>query len=366
MGHFLIAEPAETMWPTLADALDCVDIGIVLLDRDMGVRFVNDRLIELFELPLYLLARRPHYRDLVIHSGTTGKLAIPPERLHEFIEERVQAVQSGSMEPVRLDLANGLSLRFSCKTCSDGGRILSYAEISAELQREAQDAKEQVAAEFRFNTQLLEDQGAYLASLCEAADENARKAEDARRQLEKEIAERRHLEDELRLLATIDGLTGILNRPAFLAAAQQEMERARGSTLIMLMLDVDHFKSINDLYGHAGGDLALKNLVATVRSGLRDRDLLGRLGGEEFAVLLHAVSLEDGVAIAERLRSRVETTRLTFGGEVIAMTMSVGLAARQPADQTIDQVIARADAALYCAKRSGRNRVVTDVSPVAA
>jgi diguanylate cyclase (GGDEF)-like protein len=368
MPHFLIAEPAETMLETLADALHLVDIGIILLNRDMRARFINRRQSELFELSPALLASGPHYRELLAFAAAKSWFAVPPDRLADFLDQREKAVLAGSIAPARLDLADGRQLLFSCLACPDGGRILTYADISGELKREAQDAKDHIRAELRFSTETLEDQGAYLATLAEAADESAKQVEVARLALEKEITERRHLETELRRLATTDGLTGALNRSAFLAAGQQQMERARqiDHNVVGLMIDVDHFKAINDRYGHAGGDLALRYLVTTLRSGIRDGDFLGRLGGEEFGIVLAAASPDVAAEVAERLRSRVEAGRLAFGERVIEMTISIGLATRLDTDRSIEQVTARADAALYRAKEGGRNRVVSDFPVVAA
>jgi two-component system cell cycle response regulator len=127
--------------------------------------------------------------------------------------------------------------------------------------------------------------------------------------------------------------------------------------VVVLMLDVDHFKAINDRYGHAGGDLALQHLIATLRSGIRDGDLLGRLGGEEFGIVLPTASTKSAGELAERLRSRIAASRLPFGGRVIEMTISIGMSSRLDTDRSIEQVTARADAALYRAKGEGRNRV---------
>jgi diguanylate cyclase (GGDEF)-like protein len=332
MHHFLIAEPNETMLRMLTDALNCVDIGIILLNRDMRVRFINDRQIELFDLPQALLSTGPHFRDLVAFAAANGRIEMPSDEMDELIAERVDAVRAGSIRPTRLTLANEVRVLFSCKPCSDGGRVLTYAEISQELNREAQHAVENVTAELRFRTEVLEEQGAYLAK-------------------------------DLRRLATTDGLTGVLNRSALLAAGQREMTwvRPAGQAVVLLMIDVDHFKRINDRYGHAGGDRALQHLVAVLRFGLREGDLLGRLGGEEFAIVLRSGSAEIAEVVAERLRSRVEVEHMAFGDQMIEMTISIGLAVQQAADQSIERLMARADAALYDAKRSGRNRVKKDL-----
>jgi diguanylate cyclase (GGDEF)-like protein len=362
MFDLLTAEPTETMLHTLADALDHVDIGIVLLNRDMRVRFINRRMTELFDYPAALLASGPHYRELLAFVAANAGLTVPPEQLADFIAQREAAVRAGSTAPMRIELVDGRRVLFGCKACSDGGRILTYADISHELKCEAQAAIEHANAELRFSTEVLEDQGAYLATLAEAADENARQVELARLQLETEIAERRHLEAELRRQASTDGLTGILNRSAFMSAGQHAMERVRSGelSLSVLMFDVDHFKTINDRYGHAGGDAALQDLVGLLRSGLREGDSIGRLGGEEFAIVLPATSPGVAGEVAERLRGRVEAHRLVFGDRVIEMTVSAGVATRRPTERMIEPVIARADAALYRAKRAGRNRVEMD------
>jgi diguanylate cyclase (GGDEF)-like protein len=362
MVDMLSVEPPDLVLRSLAEALDVADIGIVLLNRDLGVRFVNRRMADWFGYTPAFLASGPDFRELLIAGATNSALTVPVERLAAYIAEREAIVRAGGMPPTQIELADGRRVLFGCTDCSDGGRILTYADISHELMREAQGAVEQMRAELRFNSEILENQGAYLVSLAEAADEYARKVEMARLALESEVAERRHLEAELRRQASTDGLTGILNHSAFIAAGQAEMERGRtdGQALSVLMFDVDHFKRINDRYGHAGGDLALQHLVGLLRSGLRDSDLIGRLGGEEFAIVLRAVSPPMAGDIAERLRGRVETSRLAFGDRVIVMTVSVGVAVRGPADRTIEPIIARADEALYRAKAGGRNRVEAD------
>jgi two-component system cell cycle response regulator len=158
------------------------------------------------------------------------------------------------------------------------------------------------------------------------------------------------------------------NRRAMDRLAERELRRRDRypGAIAIAVIDVDHFKAINDRYGHAGGDLALQHLVATLRSGIRDCDLLGRLGGEEFCVVLPAAWPTGADDLAERLRSRVEASRLPFGEREIAMTISIGLAMRQDTDRSIDQIVARADVALYQAKADGRNRVARHASAVAA
>lgn len=177
----------------------------------------------------------------------------------------------------------------------------------------------------------------------------------------RDVTERKMLERELRRLATTDSLTGIANRRAFLEQANGLLHRyQRYSTMMVLfMLDLDYFKSINDLYGHIAGDAVLCIFVDTVQKELRDTDLFGRLGGEEFCILLQECQREKALHIAERLCALIAATDLTAAtGKPSTLTVSIGITANHPADSTIEHLIARADRALYEAKVSGRNHVV--------
>ncbi len=172
------------------------------------------------------------------------------------------------------------------------------------------------------------------------------------------IADR--LASELNRLATLDALTGIGNRRVFYARAEAELARCRRKNmpLSLLMIDLDRFKMINDQLGHAAGDDTLRRFVALVGPHLREYDFFARLGGEEFAVLLPDATEEVAIAIAERLRELTEAERLPAPGFPTPTTVSIGAAQRFENEQSIDQLMHRADQALYAAKSSGRNRVV--------
>lgn len=161
-------------------------------------------------------------------------------------------------------------------------------------------------------------------------------------------------------IASIDPLTGALNRRSFSERAAAELRRARriDKPTCVLMLDADRFKSVNDRYGHGGGDAVLCALVHAVGATLRPTDLLGRLGGEEFAVLLPDSDLEGARAVAERIRQRIADIRVPDPSGAIAFTISIGAAACEAEAISVQRALDRADAALYQAKAQGRNRVV--------
>jgi diguanylate cyclase (GGDEF)-like protein len=368
MSQFLIAESAEAALTALAEALDQVDVGILLLDRDLRIRFFNRRQIEMFAFPADVLTPGMSFRDMLDLTTTNSRLALPAEGLPAWHARCEAEVRAGTAGPTHIDLNDGTRLLFACKTCPDGGRILTYTDLSRELLGDELRAMEQINAELRFNNETMEDHAAQLASLAEATDESARKIEEAKQALEREMVERRQLEVRLREMATTDGLTGALNRSGFLALTQNELERRadpdRGMAL--MMIDVDHFKAINDRFGHAGGDLALQHLVTTLGGRIRRGDLLGRLGGEEFAILLPGVAMPEAERLAERLVTHIAASPVSYGGKVIEMTISIGLTMATAVDSSIERVIARADDALYRAKKSGRNRVEKDVPAEAA
>ncbi|MGN6482192.1 diguanylate cyclase [Luteibacter sp.] len=166
---------------------------------------------------------------------------------------------------------------------------------------------------------------------------------------------------DLRVAADVDGLTGLLNRTALLKAAAPVFQANRDQTHAVLLFDLDHFKAINDRWGHAGGDAVLKHFTRTLREGgIPRRALLSRYGGEEFLLLLPCTSANVAVALAESLRALVESSPATYGGEPILFTTSVGVATGTGTH--IQSLIDTADTALYQAKRTGRDRVEAMVS----
>ncbi|OOG25407.1 hypothetical protein B1C78_06735 [Thioalkalivibrio denitrificans] len=164
---------------------------------------------------------------------------------------------------------------------------------------------------------------------------------------------------QLEQYARTDMLTHTENRRAFMEALRNEFSRARryAHPLTVLMIDLDRFKSVNDKYGHEGGDAALKAFAHTVRPLLRDTDRFARMGGEEFAVLLPETGLEEGRKLAERLRAEVAGMTVESRLEYFKVTVSIGVAELQPDEVDAEETLNRADKALYAAKHGGRNRV---------
>ncbi|MCB1218788.1 diguanylate cyclase [bacterium] len=177
--------------------------------------------------------------------------------------------------------------------------------------------------------------------------------------LQDELKERMQ---ELDHLASTDVLTGIYNRRMFFIRVAEEMARARRnqSPYCVLYMDIDHFKGINDTHGHLAGDFILRSFAQLVDQAKRKSDVFGRIGGEEFVILLPDAGYDEGQMIAERIRATIEETDINWVGKAIPVTISVGmLAIPENAVATADELMKIADEALYEAKESGRNRVVS-------
>lgn len=174
-----------------------------------------------------------------------------------------------------------------------------------------------------------------------------------------DITEQKNLQLELVRLASTDALTGLANRRYFLEQMEIALARFRrhGTPTALIMMDLDHFKQVNDSYGHAGGDEALRHFSTLVRATSRKVDLPGRLGGEEFAILMPDTGPTGAMDYAERLRRVLESSPARLGDQIIQLTMSAGVSIFVASDQTVDTALTRADAALYRAKNQGRNRV---------
>ncbi len=175
----------------------------------------------------------------------------------------------------------------------------------------------------------------------------------------RDLTATKRLQQELLLMASTDPLTGLLNRRRFLEQAESDFQRSQRyqHELAVVMLDIDHFKAINDSHGHFVGDQVLIAMSRATENLLRNTDILGRWGGEEFVILMPETPLAGAAILAERLREELARLTVDTTGGALRFTISAGVAARGGTDAGITDILQRADSALYAAKHHGRNRI---------
>jgi diguanylate cyclase (GGDEF)-like protein len=185
------------------------------------------------------------------------------------------------------------------------------------------------------------------------------KTEKINRELANEIKRRCELEAKLKELASTDPLTGLLNRREYEILFTHEIERALRKNTVpsVFIFDIDHFKNINDTYGHDAGDEVLRRMAGLFHEELRSIDIVGRLGGDEFIILLPEITIESAAMIGKRLLAMLAKTDINVGTATIRITAAIGISQVLPSDRDFKAVIQRADEALYRAKKAGRNRV---------
>jgi diguanylate cyclase (GGDEF)-like protein len=283
----------------LGEIVDGLDYGIVVLDQERHVQFVNRAFRRFWRVPDAVADRRQSFVKLMYHGRGATAYAVSQERLGDYVARQLDLIRTGDERPLNIRLRLGEVLQFRCKALPNGGRILTYSNVS-ELARQA---------------------------------------------------------DALEQLASTDAMTGLNNRRHFLVLAESEWARFQryGRPLALLMIDIDLFKSINDSHGHAVGDLVIKSVANVLQTQKRSSDIAGRLGGEEFALILPEATADSAVAAGERLRRLVADEVITVGDRRIAVTISVGASICGMGG--IEELLTQADLALYAAKRSGRNRV---------
>jgi len=178
----------------------------------------------------------------------------------------------------------------------------------------------------------------------------------------RDITESKRLHEELQEQATTDELTGVTNRRQFLTLASGELKRAlrHKHPLVIALIDIDHFKSVNDSYGHVAGDQALLTFAKICQKNIRVIDIFARIGGDEFALLLPEASSDQAFVTIERIRKTLLAQVMDSVGRPVSITISAGIAALLDDQETFDALLSRADQALYRAKEAGRNRVVVD------
>jgi len=245
--------------------------------------------------------------------------AMQGKTLFDFMDEEGQCLARERLERRRQGIAEQHDFRFRRL---DGGEIWALLSTNP----------------------ILDAEGRYAGALAMIID----------------ISDRKRMEETLRQLATHDALTGLFNRRYFFTLAERELERSQryGHPLALLMLDLDHFKAINDSRGHQAGDQVLRAVAGIIQASLRQIDVVGRYGGEEFVVLLPETARATALAVAKRLCAAVAVQSVELPGECLPITISIGVAVGfGDVALNLEEMLERADRALYAAKATGRNRV---------
>jgi diguanylate cyclase (GGDEF)-like protein len=291
---------------TLYAALNNIKAGVILLSKDLRAQFANAETHAMFKSPPELMQGQPLFADMLQWAKKSSAYAVSQADVDAYVAARLKWVQSADPTPIDQKLSSGQVIRCRCAGLPDGGRMLVYSDV----------------------TDIV-----------------------------------RHSE-ELERLATTDGMTGIYNRRHFLTLADREWERASryGRPLAFLMIDIDHFKRINDQHGHEVGDQVIMQVAKLATGCKRTIDVLARIGGEEFALLLPETNLKEAMIAAERLREQVAAGPLVGVPAAISATVSIGVAEVWRSSHGIADVMRAADQALYEAKRRGRNLVKCTVS----
>ncbi len=290
----------------LTSALDGIRYGIVLLNKDFEARFINRAYYRMFGLTPPPSGAAYHLTDLIAHARTAGVYDTGGQAIDDYVRARLALIQNGTQSAMQFKMSDSRILNFEAKILPDGGRMITFDDIT---------------------------------DLVQAAD-------------------------QLRVLATVDDLTKLLNRRHFLDSLKSEFSRAQrhGRPLSVLMIDADDFKRINDRHGHSAGDDVLRAMAERCLGVVRESDIVGRLGGEEFAIALSDTDMPDAFQTAERLCRGVAAEPFAVDGDKLHVTVSIGVAARHAQHSDPDDLLRFADRALYAAKANGRNCVVADIA----
>ena len=300
----LIIDRAETAERRFIDAVECLPDGFVLFDKDDRLVLSNTRYREIYAETAEFIQPGARFADLIRKGVERGQYPDAVGNEEAFITRRIEMHQNPG-EPIEQHLPGDRWFRVQERRTSEGGLV-----------------------GFRFDITTLKRQ-----------------------------------ERELARLAWTDSLTGAMNRRRILELGGNEISRAHrhGAELSLLILDADHFKEINDRNGHTAGDQVLKGMVERWKRALRAHDLIGRIGGEEFCIVLPVVGPDNAARVAEKLRAAVADLPFAFEGQLLRATVSIGLATLAPGDD-LPALMRRADTALYQAKEAGRDRFVVSAA----
>ena len=293
-----IAEQAQT----IQGVLDNMDPGITLFDTELNLVSFNDRVLELFELPDDFVEVGVSLKSILERMAQNGDFG--SDNLENAVSDRLALFKAGKAFSLDHERPTGRVIELRGGPMPGGEFIATYTDIT----------------------------------------------------------ERKRMEDELRRLATTDPLTGVNNRRRYTEISERELTRCirYEHPLCVLMLDADHFKSVNDTYGHEAGDRVLVALANACTEELRDVDVLGRFGGEEFTITLPETSLETAMDVAERLRQLLAEIVVPLDdGQEVTFSVSIGVSQLLDNKEALSDILNRADGALYQAKEGGRNMVVS-------
>ena len=281
--------------------VDDLNYGIVVLDRERRVEFMNQAFRRVWRVPDRPPDGDRTFLKLMYHGRGVTAYAVSPGRLGDYVAKQLDLIRTGEERPLTIRLSSGEAIQFRCKALPNDGRLLTYGNVS-ELAEEA---------------------------------------------------------EALERLACSDGLTGLNNRRHFLVLADNEWARFQRykRPLALLMTDIDKFKSVNDTYGHDVGDEVIKAVASVLQASKRTTDIVGRLGGEEFAMVLPEATLDRAVQAAERFRQLVASRLISAGDQRVPITISLGVASADEQTTGIEEMLKQSDLALYEAKHTGRNRV---------
>ena len=331
LGYFLMLrrslkslDPSSVIPERVRAALDALAEGVVILDEGEQIVLANTSFSQRLEVPAKVLMGRK-FSELNWRSTQSGGLEtqLPWQKA---MTEKVQQIG----QPLLLRTSSGEMLSFMVN-----------------------------------GTPILDADGKLRGALVTFDDVTL--LEQRHNELQRTMGKLKHSQDEierqnteLRFLASRDTLTGCLNRRAFFAGFEELLVSVEktGQVLCCAMLDIDHFKSVNDRFGHATGDKVIAYVAQTLQAGLRDGDLLGRYGGEEFVVVMPGLGIDEAAVVMERLRCSIEQGSAARFTSTMSITISGGFAAQSEVNADSAELLSRADTALYTAKQSGRNRII--------
>jgi diguanylate cyclase (GGDEF)-like protein len=292
----------------LRAAIDSVEQGVVIMDADLIVRFVNKRARDLWRLTGEQCDHKPTFAQFLYDIAATGIYDIPDDQLEDYVISRYATVQAGDATPIDICIKGDRIVRALCTALPDGGRMITHTDVT-DLVRRAQ-----------YHEQI----------------------------------------------ARTDALTGIPNRRAFLELAEAELDRYSrySQPFTVLCLDVDNLKQINDRLGHEGGDRAIAEVARICSAEKRSSDVIARIGGDEFAVLMPGTTADVAKMVAARLRGSVAQQAVM--PEDVQLSVCTGIAECREEGETLAALLKRADAELYAAKRETRKPPETHAPDITA